>query len=262
MNKEYLSIGEISKIKGVTKKALRFYEQIGLLLPYYVDPANHYRYYRINQMLQIDVIKAARALDISPIDLIPYFKNQDTDGLMKLLQTHSKNVLKKINELQNIVTGIENIQNNINDAKVSAKSSNVYQKEIPDRYIITLPFDISATPEEILNDYSKLDMNVDKLNGIATYESGILFELYENEAKPNFIYTTVAKPVSHPGCQCIAKGCYFCISYNAQNAAACQEEITKYLMTHNLTPKGMVQVELLTSLFHSDDQKWELQIRI
>lgn len=40
MKKEIYSIGEVSKIKGVTIKALRFYEKIGLLKPYEVNPAN------------------------------------------------------------------------------------------------------------------------------------------------------------------------------------------------------------------------------
>ncbi len=262
MNETYFSIGEIAKIKGVTKKALRFYEKIGLLLPFYVDPANHYRYYHINQMLQIDVIKAARTLDISPIDLIPFFKHQDTDGLIKLLQSHGNKIQIKINELQGVLTSIENIQSNIHDAKVSAFTNDVYKKEIPERYIITKPFDKSANPNKIQNDYSKLDILVDQINGIATYESGILFELNENEAIPNFIYTTIAKPVSHPSCQLIAKGCYVCVCYDKHNIIACQEKIMKYIMKYNLTPKGMVQVELLTDLFHSDDQKWELQICI
>lgn len=262
MDEKYFSIGEVARIKGVTRKALRFYEQIGLLLPFYVDPANHYRYYHINQMLQIDLIKVARNLEISPIELIPFFKNQDTDGLIKLLQTHGKRIQSKINELQGVLISIENIQNNIDDAKVSATLNDVYKKEVPERYIITIPFDKSANPEKIQNDYSKLDILVNKINGIATYESGVLFELVENEAMPTFIYTTIAKPVSHPSCQLIEKGCYICVCYDKQNAVACQEEIMKYIMKHNLTPKGVVQVELLSNLFHSDDQKWELQIRI
>ena len=262
MNEKYLSIGEVARIKGVTKKALRFYEQIGLLSPFYVDPANHYRYYHMDQMLQIDLIKAARTLDISPNDLIPFFKCQDTDGLIRLLQTHGEKIKDKISKLQGVLTSIDNIQNNIDGAKASATLNDVYKKEISERYIITIPFDKSANSEKIQNDYSKLDILVDQINGIATYESGVLFELYENEALPEFIYSTIANPVSHPNCKLIEKGCYICICYDRQNAIACQEEIMKYIMKHNLTPKGVIQVELLTNLFDSDKQKWELQIRI
>src|SRR5512138_193567 len=56
MQKKLFSIGEVSKIKGVTKKALRFYERIGLLKPHYINPFNRYRYYSIEQFVYIDII--------------------------------------------------------------------------------------------------------------------------------------------------------------------------------------------------------------
>ncbi|MDD4096808.1 MAG: MerR family DNA-binding transcriptional regulator, partial [Oscillospiraceae bacterium] len=53
------SIGEVSKSKGITVKALRFYDEIGLLKPHFIDPESGYRYYHADQMLPIDIIKAA-----------------------------------------------------------------------------------------------------------------------------------------------------------------------------------------------------------
>jgi hypothetical protein len=44
MNRKLFSIGEISAIKGITVKALRFYEKIGLLIPCYINPSNRYRF--------------------------------------------------------------------------------------------------------------------------------------------------------------------------------------------------------------------------
>ncbi|MCL2222593.1 MAG: MerR family DNA-binding transcriptional regulator, partial [Oscillospiraceae bacterium] len=44
-----LSIGDISKFTGVSIKALRYYERIGILKPAYVDPDSLYRYYNFNQ---------------------------------------------------------------------------------------------------------------------------------------------------------------------------------------------------------------------
>lgn len=142
----------------------------------------------------------------------------------------------KISELQGVLTSIENIQNNIHDAKVSTTFNDVYQKEISERYIITMPFDKSANPDGIQNDYAKLDILVEQINGIATYESGILFELYENEAIPNCIYTTIAKPVNHPSYKHIAEGSYICVNYDKKSYRM-SKKIMKYIAKHNLTPK-------------------------
>ena len=41
----YYLIGEVSKITGISKDTLHFYNKIGLLTPDYTDKKNQYRYY-------------------------------------------------------------------------------------------------------------------------------------------------------------------------------------------------------------------------
>ena len=43
--KKLYSIGEVSRICNVSKKALRFYDQIGVISPDMVSEENNYRYY-------------------------------------------------------------------------------------------------------------------------------------------------------------------------------------------------------------------------
>ena len=45
-----LSIGEFSNICRVSTKTLRYYAEIGLLLPSEVNPENGYPYYAIEQL--------------------------------------------------------------------------------------------------------------------------------------------------------------------------------------------------------------------
>ncbi|GFH95346.1 HTH-type transcriptional regulator HmrR [Lachnospiraceae bacterium] len=45
-----LSIGEFSKICKVSTKTLRYYAEIGLILPNEINPENGYRYYVIEQL--------------------------------------------------------------------------------------------------------------------------------------------------------------------------------------------------------------------
>lgn len=56
-----LTIGEFSSICRVSTKTLRYYAEIGLILPEEINPENGYRYYSINQletMLFINRLKA------------------------------------------------------------------------------------------------------------------------------------------------------------------------------------------------------------
>lgn len=50
------SIGEVSKLCNVSKKALRFYDEIGLISPDEVT-SNHYRYYSRKSLLKITILK-------------------------------------------------------------------------------------------------------------------------------------------------------------------------------------------------------------
>ena len=45
-----LSIGRFADATGLTVKALRHYDEIGLLVPARVDPDNSYRYYDLAQV--------------------------------------------------------------------------------------------------------------------------------------------------------------------------------------------------------------------
>ncbi|MEK5487038.1 MerR family transcriptional regulator [Lysinibacillus sp. FSL M8-0355] len=45
-----LTIGEFSKISHLTLKTLRYYDEIGLLKPAFVDARNNYRYYNVPQL--------------------------------------------------------------------------------------------------------------------------------------------------------------------------------------------------------------------
>lgn len=59
-----LTIGNLSKQTGVHVKSLRYYEQLGILLPAYTDPDTGYRYYTLSQIPVVDAIRVCIFLDI------------------------------------------------------------------------------------------------------------------------------------------------------------------------------------------------------
>lgn len=59
------SIGQFSKMNRVTIKSLRYYDQVGILLPAYVDQSTGYRYYQSQQMEQLHTIMALRQIGFS-----------------------------------------------------------------------------------------------------------------------------------------------------------------------------------------------------
>ena len=56
MDKEYYSIGEIAEICNIPIRTLRYYDEIGLLVPEKRDIESSYRYYARHQILQANII--------------------------------------------------------------------------------------------------------------------------------------------------------------------------------------------------------------
>ncbi len=58
-------IGEFSRIARVSGRLLRYYDSIGLLNPRRIDPTTGYRYYTVDQLVQLNRILALKDLGLS-----------------------------------------------------------------------------------------------------------------------------------------------------------------------------------------------------
>jgi DNA-binding transcriptional MerR regulator len=70
-------IGQFSKITKVTVKALRFYEEEGLLAPEYTDAVNGYRYYSSSQLPRVFRIVALRQCGFSIPEIRDILRGRD-----------------------------------------------------------------------------------------------------------------------------------------------------------------------------------------
>lgn len=64
-----LTIGAMARRAGLTAKALRHYDRIGLLRPAEVDQDTGYRYYRAEQVAAARLVRVLRAVDL-PLDRV------------------------------------------------------------------------------------------------------------------------------------------------------------------------------------------------
>lgn len=83
-----LKIGDFSKLAQVSIKTLRYYDQLGLLRPYWSDRFSGYRYYRVDQLPRLNRILALKDLGFS-LEQIQQVLEQDLSlaelrGMMRL----------------------------------------------------------------------------------------------------------------------------------------------------------------------------------
>lgn len=72
-------IGEVTKILGVTRKALLVYEDMGLLTPSVRDEESGFRYYTADNMTQICSIRSLHSLGLSLKEVAEYY--YDTENI-------------------------------------------------------------------------------------------------------------------------------------------------------------------------------------
>lgn len=93
-NAPLFSIGEFSRITGLTVKTLRFYHEEGLLVPAAIDPASNYRFYRESQIELARAIAWLRRLELSIADIRELLdKREHEEGVLALMERH-KNALR------------------------------------------------------------------------------------------------------------------------------------------------------------------------
>jgi DNA-binding transcriptional MerR regulator/predicted transcriptional regulator YdeE len=94
------TIGEFSKLSGLTVKALRFYHEEGLLVPAFVDPDTGYRYYREEQIEAARVIAWLRGLEFSISDIKTVTDGGTEAGLLDALERHRSRIKEQVKRLQ------------------------------------------------------------------------------------------------------------------------------------------------------------------
>jgi DNA-binding transcriptional MerR regulator len=85
--RDVVPIGQFSKICRIPVRLLRHYDDIGLLRPASIDPTTSYRYYHMSQVLDAEIIRLLRALDMPLAEIKIVLCEADTDLRRFLLDT-------------------------------------------------------------------------------------------------------------------------------------------------------------------------------
>jgi DNA-binding transcriptional MerR regulator len=94
-----MTIGRFADATGLTVKALRHYDEIGLLAPAHVDPESGYRYYEAAQVEDAVAIRRLRALEL-PLEEIRSLLRADADAFRSGLAAHGYHVAAESHDKQ------------------------------------------------------------------------------------------------------------------------------------------------------------------
>lgn len=132
----YLTIGDFAKLRDVDRKSLRYYERIGALVPAYIDPQTKYRYYKMDQLVDLDTILVCLELGIPLKEAVKYKNKDGTLDILKLFNDGKEKINEKFSRLLTTMKRLESSISSIRESKAFEKREGDYKRHIGKRYVI------------------------------------------------------------------------------------------------------------------------------
>jgi effector-binding domain-containing protein len=95
---DLLPIGRFSKATRLSVKALRHYDELGLLRPAFVDPSSGYRYYRPAQANQAEAIRTLRSVEMPLEEIAELLADGGGDQVAERLHRHRERLEARLAE--------------------------------------------------------------------------------------------------------------------------------------------------------------------
>ncbi len=104
---QLMSIGRFARLTGLTVKALRHYDEVGLLRPAAVDPDTGYRSYASAQVRRAETIRKLRRLEFPLDDVFTLLETDDPELIRRVLHGHQYRTGVRLAELRVILQNLQ-----------------------------------------------------------------------------------------------------------------------------------------------------------
>ncbi|MGN0535531.1 MAG: MerR family DNA-binding transcriptional regulator, partial [Eubacterium sp.] len=132
---DYLSIGEVAKLKCITVKALRYYEKIGIFIPAYINEETGYRYYKTEQMVVLDFILTCLELGI-PLKQFPNYLDINGELNIDLILKDGMNTAtQEIERINRTAQKLKNMSDHMEESEEITKNASFFKRFIHQRYL-------------------------------------------------------------------------------------------------------------------------------
>ena len=195
-----LTIGEFSNICRVSAKTLRYYAEIGLILPDEINPENGYRYYSINQLEKMLLIDRLKAYCFSLEEIKSIFESEELmdEVLFTALNKKKKEIAVKVQKFEDTLHQIDSDISNLRKGKSIMsymESIDVQLVEIPMMYLLSIRKNVleHEFSEEYGTCFGKLFRKMEEKKLTAAAPPMVLF--HDDEYTPFGLDTEFAIPI-------------------------------------------------------------------
>lgn len=188
---DLISIGELSKISGVSIRALRYYHEKELLIPEFIDQESGYRYYTPSQLSRLIMLQACSTYDI-PLSYIEIFEDRDhyVDFSSFILEAE-QSLNKKEKELNLLRLRLNSLKENLAYFNEKKNINHPNHYSIPKRYVISRELEESVPTYLSFSTLAiELYKKIESLNLSPSYSRG-LYNFKENNTLKKYAYIEI-----------------------------------------------------------------------
>lgn len=259
----YYKIGEVAALYHISTDILRYYEELGILVPR--RASNGYRIYRTEDLWCLNVIRDLRELGFSMEQIKAYIENRSIDSTVELFQQEMEMIDRHITRLQSLRENIITRRDTISQAR-ELPLGIITLKEMPPRPCHRIMQSYETDEEMDILIKQLVSFGPDRQYIIGNNQMGSFISL--SDAMDGRFQQYDAVFILHPdGEHCIEKGSYLsvCYSGNFRQTRSFVPQLLKYARDHSMTVCGplleLLWIDVHTTK-HVKEQVTELQLNV
>lgn len=264
--KKIFTIGEVSKIYGISVHSLRHYHKINLIVPSYIDENTGYRYYTFEQFQFLSRLKYLRSIGLSLEQIKEVFNSGDACVLKRILNEIKNDKEKEIFQIKDIINKIDWIQSYYSFSQNNDLLNLVYKRDFKERHILTSSVNDKISIEEMDIDlHKKLNSNKFKnLNYTRQFGYILDFEsLIKGSFKPKCVtlFINELPNFKSDNIATLPKGAYLCYCTKLLTKDFDITPVVNYVKQKPKTnPKAVIALEFEEHLKEYYNALYEIQI--
>lgn len=248
------TVGQVSKITGVPKDTLLYYDKIDLFKPKYVDPETKYRYYTYEQFWHLDIIICCRNLNIPLATISEILKAKDNRKIVHMMKEHQKYAQAMSRYFARVSEDIDWYEKQYEMVMNADTSTEVTVQYFPEKKVIY------AENEEHIREYHvkwmeaargvlKQPDSFRRFSGFVMDSEGIFKDNFMKIGEYVEFETESPVEIENEHCRVLPAGDYACCVVNVVKRDVDFSVIRNWLAEHNIKPELVLVEEIGFQLY-------------
>lgn len=194
MENTYYTVGQMAKLSNLSKQTLRYYDQIDLFKPIFIDEQTNYRYYAESQLYLLDLIKSLRFVG-TPLEKIKEIQHYSIEEMILYLNEQEMAIEQQLAKLEDTKYALRKTRKQMEEQLAIPVMNEVFEKLEEEETLLCLTVH-KSTAENVSNeDLLRLTETIESVGSVQTIRYGGQFPLENYKTLKDITYSQIYIPI-------------------------------------------------------------------